>query len=139
MKSAPLHVNIVSMRDVRRQRDWQNADIKRKRLAWLALNGPCQKCGSSDNLEVDHIDPAQKVDHKVWTWKRVRRDVELAKCQALCRDCHKKKSAEYSRRPLSHGSAGYGRGCRCEVCRKYQTDRMAKYHQDNPRRQILPG
>lgn len=37
-------------------------------------------------------------------------------------------------RELSHGSAaGYGRGCRCEVCSEYQRRRMEKYHNENPR------
>lgn len=47
-----------------------------------------------DNLEVDHIDPDQKISHKVWSWAKPRRDAELAKCQVLCNKCHKNKTLE---------------------------------------------
>lgn len=62
-----------------------------RRAAWFAEHGPC-KCGSWNKLELDHIDPKQKVDHKIWSWAENRRNVELAKCQVLCHKCHKAKS-----------------------------------------------
>lgn len=64
-----------------------------RRRGWLEENGPCGGCGSWDALEVDHADAATKVDHKVWSWSRPRRDAELSKCVARCNPCHKKKSA----------------------------------------------
>lgn len=64
------------------------------RNAWLAEHGPCVKCGSTERLELDHKDPATKIDHKVWTWSPTRRDVELAKCQVLCFICHRLKTNE---------------------------------------------
>jgi hypothetical protein len=45
-------------------------------------------------LELDHVDPALKVSHRVWSWARERREAELAKCQVLCHDCHVAKTAE---------------------------------------------
>jgi len=73
-----------------------------RRGRWLWKNGPCQRCGSWTDLEVDHIDPATKVSHAVWSWSKPRRMRELEKCQVLCRVCHQKKSTgarrEYHRR-----------------------------------------
>lgn len=68
-----------------------------RRAGWLRNNGPCNKCGSEESLEVDHVDPNQKVHHAVWSWSLPRMLQELRKCQVLCRDCHKLKSAEESR------------------------------------------
>lgn len=44
-------------------------------------------------MEVDHVDAATKVTHRVWSWAALRREAELAKCVVRCTDCHKKKSA----------------------------------------------
>lgn len=91
-----------------------------RRAKWLAENGPCVKCGSMEQLEVDHIDRTKKVDHKVWSWTEVRRLEELAKCQVLCRECHKKKTAvDMGYHQYKHGTRtmyNHG-GCRCSLCR----------------------
>lgn len=71
---------------------YQNARIKRLREEWFAKNGPCVKCGSSKDLQVDHVDSTKKVTHRVWSWSKIRREAELAKCQVLCAECHRDKS-----------------------------------------------
>ena len=87
----------------------------------------CVKCGSGAFLELDHIDPTQKVSHKIWSWSKVRREAELAKCQVLCRKCHKDKSCEQRgyKREVSHGTlSGYDHWkCRCGLCKKAKSDR----------------
>ena len=80
-------------RDRAKQRAAQLAFWHRRRRAWLAANGPCATCGSTERLEVDHKDPAPKVSHRIWSWSEVRRAAELAKCQVLCRKCHEAKTA----------------------------------------------
>jgi len=88
-----------------------------RRFVWLNANGPCVKCGSDEDLEVDHIDPSLKIDHKVWSWSDVRRSAELAKCQVLCHKCHARKTAA-SRPQKQHGTHSmYTSGCRCQPCR----------------------
>jgi hypothetical protein len=64
----------------------------RRRNAWFTENGPCQGCGTWEDLELDHIDRALKEAHNIWNWSDVRREIELAKCQVLCRPCHIEKS-----------------------------------------------
>lgn len=78
--------------------------VRKRRRAWFDIHNQCAECGSTENLELDHIDPATKVDHKLWSWSRERRDAELAKCHALCLDCHKKKTREDLRKmdPCAH-------------------------------------
>jgi 5-methylcytosine-specific restriction endonuclease McrA len=69
------------------QRDW----LRRRREAHFK-DKLCAHCGSTENLELDHIDPTQKVSHKMWGWSEERRNVELDKCQVLCKECHDKKT-----------------------------------------------
>jgi hypothetical protein len=61
------------------------------RSDWFA-GKVCEKCGSPDNQELDHRDPATKVSHRIWTWSAGRREAELAKCRPLCRPCHRAKT-----------------------------------------------
>lgn len=77
------------------------AFYRNRRDSWIAENGPCQHCGSTENLEVDHIDPSTKDPRlrgwsggtgNYWRWKKKDREAELAKCQVLCYSCHKKKT-----------------------------------------------
>ena len=110
-------------KDPARQRAYQAAWIKRRREAWLAENGPCVRCGSSEGLvEVDHVDPSEKVSHRIWSGSAKRRESELAKCQVLCGACHLEKSrVDLSRigtKPTRHGTtyAYKDKGCRCDLC-----------------------
>lgn len=82
----------MPFRDKGQQIAYQIQWVKTRREAWLKDHSPCARCGSPENLEVDHIDRATKVTHNVWSWSKDRRDQELAKCQALCVDCHKQKT-----------------------------------------------
>ena len=58
----------------------------------------CIKCNSVERLELDYIDPKLKVSHRIWSWSKERQNVEIAKCQVLCYDCH--KEAAWKLRPL---------------------------------------
>lgn len=82
----------------REQRKYQREWIAKRRQKWIKENGPCNKCGTWDNLEVDHIDPQDKVNHRVWSWSDERRKEELKKCQVLCEECHKTKSIKDQKR-----------------------------------------
>jgi hypothetical protein len=115
-------------KDKAKQCEYQRRRYHERRQQWLKENGPCKHCGSWIDLEVDHVDPESKIDHKVWSWSQQRRDAELAKCQVLCRKCHEKKTAEENSVPFEHGITGYKRkGCRCKKCRKANSTWCANY------------
>jgi 5-methylcytosine-specific restriction endonuclease McrA len=69
------------------QREW----YARRRDEWLAANGPCRACGSSEDLTVTYIDPATSVRSvsAIWGRSAAVREAELAKCQVLCGSCRK--------------------------------------------------
>lgn len=82
----------------------------------------CVFCGSTDRLEIDHIDPSTKVSHKIFGWTKERREGELAKCRVLCFVCHNARHSQEMRERLGNGSlhgneGGYiTRNCRCDEC-----------------------
>jgi 5-methylcytosine-specific restriction endonuclease McrA len=82
----------MPMKTKEQQRGYQNEWIKRRRNEWFEANGPCKECGSTNDLQLDHIDPKLKVSSHIWSWSQTRRDSELCKCQVLCRACHQKKT-----------------------------------------------
>lgn len=88
-------------RDVPRQRAAQLRWMQARRARWLAANGPCRVCGTWDDLQVDHIDPATKLGHNVWSWAPERMAAELAKCQVLCATHHREKTSDEQRGELS--------------------------------------
>lgn len=58
------------------------------------LGGVCVRCGTQDNLEFDHVDPATKeftISHG-WSFATDRFWLEVAKCQLLCLPHHKEKT-----------------------------------------------
>jgi 5-methylcytosine-specific restriction endonuclease McrA len=71
--------------DRAQQREYQRAWKAERRAVWLKEHGPCAKCGSWEKLEVDHVDPTKKVDHKVWTWSEERRSKEFGEMPAALR------------------------------------------------------
>lgn len=117
-------------RDV--QRAYQRNYMRRRRETWFAGKS-CVRCGSVESLELDHVDPATKIAHAVWSWSAVRRDEELAKCQVLCKACHAvKTAAENAVEEIPHGThSGYSKHrCKCDDCRAahalYQREWAAK-------------
>lgn len=65
----------------------------RKRRIYEHFGGCCVKCGSTDNLEVDHINPAHKKSKQSFYAMGFDKVIaEEDNLQLLCHDCHKKKS-----------------------------------------------
>ena len=91
--------------DRERQRKYMRDWIANRRRTWLAANGPCVDCGSWEELEVDHVDPATKSSHRIWSWSDERREAELEKCVVRCRHCHDIKSAPEGPKGEDHGMA----------------------------------
>ena len=81
----------------RKQRNYQRKWVAKRRADYFA-DKSCAKCNTTKKkLTLDHIDSTTKVDHKIWSWSAERRNAELAKCQVLCEDCHKEKTAQQLR------------------------------------------
>jgi 5-methylcytosine-specific restriction endonuclease McrA len=62
-----------------------------------AFGGKCVKCGATEDLHFDHIDPKTKVAAVGELAVRKGFDYcyqEALKCQLLCKSCHKKKTIE---------------------------------------------
>lgn len=77
--------------DKTKQREFARKWNANRRAAFFS-NKSCVKCGSAENLELDHIVQEDKVHHCIWSWSEPRRLAELAKCQVLCHDCHARKT-----------------------------------------------
>jgi 5-methylcytosine-specific restriction endonuclease McrA len=77
------------------QRNWMRA----RRQEWISKQGGCVDCGSYEELEVDHVDPAQKEFEVASLWSRCLevRERELAKCVVRCHECHANKTTEFRR------------------------------------------
>lgn len=133
-----------------RKREYQLEWITNRRLAWIKDNGPCSLCGSSDRLEVDHVDRSTKSIRPAELWSRRKevRDAELAKCQVLCYSCHKDKTRTDQWANYEHGTYDRykSRGCRCAPCtatvapywREYRARKKAKSRERESNSHVLP-
>jgi hypothetical protein len=91
------------------RREYQRVWIRDRREAFFA-DKVCLLCAGTESLELHHVDPEEKISHRIWSWSEERRAIELAKCAVLCDDCHKAAHR--------HGSSErYALGCRCATCR----------------------
>ncbi|QGJ93123.1 hypothetical protein SEA_CALM_111 [Mycobacterium phage Calm] len=105
-------------------------DYYKARVARLVemLGGACVKCGATERLEFDHIDPSTKsfaITTRIkWSDETVL--PELAKCQLLCADCHKAKTVAASSVPHGGGKSGR-RNCKCALCRERKAAYMREY------------
>lgn len=114
------------------QREYQRLWMKKRRDEFFK-DKSCVKCGSKDNLELDHIDQSlkkNKGDHRIWSWKESRRIEEIKKCQVLCRECHIEKTSidNYGHKPYEHGTKQTyeARKCRCEQCKDWNRKRYLR-------------
>lgn len=135
----PRHNRIedgVPYKDKERQREFQRNWIVSKRTEYFA-GKVCASCGSTKELELDHIDPTKKKYNPALLWgmsvNNPSRIEELAKCQVLCVECHKNKTIKEM--PITHGwtpyqhgtSKTYDRGCRCVLCKGRKSVTMKQY------------
>ncbi len=108
------------------QTEYQRTWTKQRREKFLKLLGnKCVQCGSTENLEFDHIDPKTKLFEIADCGSKSYSSIllELKKCQLLCKLHHKEKTLP------KHGtySRYKGRKCRCELCKIACRDYMRTY------------
>jgi hypothetical protein len=105
---------------------------ERRTEALNLLGGSCVRCGSTEALEFDHVDPATKsfeISKGGLKASRARFLAEVAKCQLLCRTHHRQKSA--AERAVEHGSGVSGRrNCYCEKCKPLKRAYMQQWQQN---------
>lgn len=106
-------------KDKEKQREYQKQWMASRRADFFK-DKSCVECKSVENLELDHIDPSKKITHNIWSWSKSRREEELAKCQVLCKECHKEKTREQFT-TSTHGTYAMrvNHGCECEQCKEY--------------------
>lgn len=85
-----------------------NSDKRAERRAWfqgLKLKMECARCGENHPavLDLHHRDPSEKengvTDMMAWGKKRIL--AEIAKCDVLCSNCHRKLHWEERNGPLA--------------------------------------
>jgi 5-methylcytosine-specific restriction endonuclease McrA len=113
-------------------RNYSRLYVAKNRAAYFA-GKQCVKCGSTENLQLDHVDPKTKdlrlkKGTNLWSWSPVRRETEIAKCQVLCYPCHRIKTTEELSSVVVHGSKTmYSKYvCRCDPCREFKSIENAK-------------
>ncbi len=73
----------------------QRENRQQRRLLMIErLGGKCAGCGTTENLQFDHIDRTQKIDNvaKILDYSVEKLTEEVDKCQLLCYECHEFKS-----------------------------------------------
>lgn len=109
---------------------------ERKAESIAKLGGKCVVCGTTENLEFDHIDRTKKTMdiNTLWSVNLMRYLEELKLIQLLCATHHQEKtSAEQS---VPHGGGVSGkRNCKCEPCRL----RKNEYQRNWKQKQKLKG
>lgn len=121
----------MPLRTRQEQSEYQRLWVKRRREVWVRAHGPCAECGSWEQPEIDHVDPSTKQTSvaAVWSWSKAKRDRELAKCQVLCKPCHRRKTIASLLRNGGHNLNGYRRGCRCAICTTAVREKARRYRQ----------
>lgn len=69
------------------QREW----IANRRAKYL-IGKSCVDCGTTENLEFDHIDPTTKWKHNFWSYREEIIQAELEKCVTRCKTHHLEKT-----------------------------------------------
>jgi 5-methylcytosine-specific restriction endonuclease McrA len=123
------------------QREYQLARYHRRRAAAIeSLGGKCVECGTTDDLQVDHVDPETKEVENFKAWGRAEAAfwAEIKKCQLLCRRCHIAKTAKERRKEV-HGTWGMvrNRKCTCRECKDFVNAYQREWKRK--RKESMPG
>ena len=100
---------------------------ERMKEARILLGGRCGRCGKVNDLQLDHVDPKNKLFTiaKMWSIRKELFDIEIKKCQLLCRSCHESKTLldkGQKSGKVTHGTLSSYRYCRCDLCKKAMSD-----------------
>lgn len=78
---------------------------RRRKAAVEYLGSKCKRCGETEELDFDHINPLTKIMSIARASSRSEKFFweEVDKCQLLCKPCHLEKTAEDLRSGSSVG------------------------------------
>lgn len=107
-------------KDKKKQREYQKKWIAKRRSDFFE-DKVCEDCDSIESLELHHIDPSNKVTHRIWSFSESKRLEEISKCKILCEQCHNTQHERKCGTPQK-----YDVGCRCIACTKANTIRKRK-------------
>jgi hypothetical protein len=92
------------------------------------LGGKCVRCGATEDLAFDHIDPSTKRFAVGSSMSRAWAELvaEARKCQLLCSPCHQEKGVEDRPEPAHSYYRYWYYACRCAVCRAANAAKSAR-------------
>lgn len=98
------------------------------------MGGKCVDCNATDDLQFDHKDKTKKEFSlsRLNSLSKENLEKELAKCQLLCKKCHKEKTHmawDYSTPKAKHGTEWMYRKykCRCPKCTKAHKESISHW------------
>jgi 5-methylcytosine-specific restriction endonuclease McrA len=103
-------------------KEYMLARYYRRQAEWREkLGGKCDVCGTTENLEFDHLvasDKALEIAKILTSGSNDKLAREMAKCHLLCKDHHLEKSiASGDINNVEHGGGLTGKkNCRCKLC-----------------------
>lgn len=126
-------VNMVDMIDMaaymQRRRDARRVELKEM------LGGKCVGCGTTEDLEFHHKEPATKlfsIGQCIDTnWDKLV--TEAKKCELLCGSCHDVETIKQLSVPHGGGASGK-KNCPCIPCKSKKAEYMKQYKRPHPRR-----
>ena len=89
-----------------------------KREKWIKENGPCNRCGSNENLHVHHIDPSTRIATNIFSINIKDMEEELIGCIVLCHSCHVDIHTEMKRNKVEVEINKKRKTITCSICKK---------------------
>lgn len=117
------------------KQDMMKIYYKRMQEAKNMLGDKCVVCGTTEDLEFDHIDPTTKLFTIAHGYARKTFYEEVKKCQLLCKKHHILKTKTQGDVPqtvsINEGIHGTGytyiqKKCRCALCRTWRRKNRRK-------------
>lgn len=102
----------------------------RREQAIRELGGCCVDCGTTDNLEFDHVDASTKLLDigSLSSYSEARLQAELRKCVLRCVPCHVTKTVREDLPTVTHGGGLSGKkNCPCPACRARKAEYQRRY------------
>lgn len=102
----------MTFSSVEKRRAWvRKRYAQRRRSAIYLLGGKCARCGSENDLEIDHINPADKTCRFAYAtmlkWDTFIAHIE--KCQVLYSSCHLEKSKKDISKAMTGENNGHAK------------------------------